>query len=305
MLEKALVTGSTGFIGSHLVDALLKEEAEVHVLLRRESKEGYLREPIERGVVIPHRIDNYLDIPSSVKENVNCVFHLAGVTKGVTEEEFYEGNVVPTRDLLESLEGIELDRFVYFSSIDANAPSGYYGESKREAEKIIESESIPFTIIRPGGVYGPRDKDYSTLFKLKGLFFSSRNMNRPHPLIYVDDLMDGTLKAAFSENAVGKSYDLCNDEPVSLKELSDVIAMQLGKKSSNIPLPEFVVHLAGIMGDMYSHLSGRSSLINTQKISLLKSDFKYSNIPAKRDLGFEPKISLEEGVRRTLEGYDS
>ena len=242
---KVLITGANGFIRSHLVEELIKKNAEVRCLVRKDSKGIYLNNlNIQRYAV------NYSDISSLMKtdalENIDYFFHLAGITKGVTEKDFFEGNVLPTKNILEVLKirNIQLKRFIFLSSQAAAGPAKsiedfteindlpkpveYYGASKLEAEKIVQkySDIIPITIIRPCGVYGPRDVDFFNIFKQihKGISLFYGNRNKYLSLIYVGDLIEGILKAAFSENSIGKTYFLCNDQPFRWQDINLTIS---------------------------------------------------------------------------------
>lgn len=248
---RALVTGANGFIGSNLVEGLLAQGATVNCLIRRDSTDGYLK-----GLNVRKYQVDYTDVETILKckgiENVKYVFHLAGITKGVTKRDFLKANVMPTKNLLEALKtkGVCLERFILLSSQAASGPAKslyspkitadhsipieYYGESKLEAEKIVKGYShlFPITIIRAPAVYGPRDKDFLYLFKQVNSGFSVFWGNRYNyiSIIFVTDLIMGILKAANSNIAIGKTYFLCNDHPVRWQDIVNILAIIIGKK---------------------------------------------------------------------------
>ncbi len=322
---KVLITGANGFIGSHLAEALIKKNAEVRCLVRKDSKGSYLNNLSVQKYVI-----NYLDISSLMEtdalENIDYLFHLAGITKGVTKKDFFVGNVLPTQNILEVLKikNVQLKRFIYLSSQaaagpaksieypteidDLPAPVEYYGISKLEAEKIVHKYSavLPVTIIRPCGVYGPRDVDFLNIFKQihKGISLFYGNRNKYLSLIYVGDLIEGILKAAFSENSVGKTYFLCNDQPFSWQDINLTISKLEKKKIFVVNIPEFLINIVGIIGGAYSLITKKYSLINMQKIKLAKPKYWVcSNREAKKDFGFEANLPLGKGIKITYEWY--
>ena len=221
---KVLITGASGFIGSRLRDQLLASGSDV-VAIRRPgsppSKAGRSAEADYARVADLERIIG--------EEKPDYVLHVAGATKGSSYEDFRLGNVMPTRNLLTALRGEHPDtkRFVLVSSATSYGPSAssvphreenpprpieHYGQSKLEAERVVEEESagVPWTILRPSGVYGPGDVDYFNLFKSAmhgwNVFFGNRN--RCMSVIYVDDCVRGILEAAQHEESAGKGYFL-------------------------------------------------------------------------------------------------
>ena len=323
---KVLVTGANGFIGSNLVECLLSQGAKVNCLIRRDSTEGYLKCLNVRKYEV-----DYTDVDTIMKcegiEDVNHVFHLAGITKGVTRREFYEANVIPTKNLLEALKnrGVCLERFVLLSSLAAAGPAKslhlaktindqplpveYYGESKLEAEKIVKGYShlFPITIIRAPAVYGPRDRDFLYLFKQvqSGFCLFWGNRNNYISIIFVTDLIRGILKAANSNVAIGKTYFLCNDQPVRWGDLLDVISTITGWQNLlTINIPSFMVDILGRAGDIYSLLTGKRTLLNRQKINLGRQKYWIcSNEQVKKDINFCPEFTLEEGLKITFNWY--
>ncbi|MFQ5628188.1 MAG: NAD-dependent epimerase/dehydratase family protein [bacterium] len=322
---KALVTGSNGFIGSHLVEALLQAGFEVACYVRSKSDHGHLKNaPVQRAVVDYSKPETLLN--SNVLDGVDFVFHNAGVTKRVTKEQFYRGNVEPTQNLLEAIKAKELNlkRFVFISSQAALGPSKsradlktedahpapieFYGESKFIAEQVVQEygATIPYTIIRPSSVYGPRDVDFLNIFRQikRGFNIYVGNRNKFVSMIYVDDLVNGILHAAHSEAANRQIYHLCGEAPFTWEEIQGRIVKAMHKKVVTVNIPEIFLKLAGVFGDLFSKMTGRFTLINSQKINLSLPDYwLVSNQKAKQDFGFACRVSLDDGLRQTLEWY--
>ena len=322
---KALVTGSSGFIGSHLVEALLEAGFEVAALQRSSSDQAFLKGLPVRSDVVDYAKPETL-VKSKALDGVDYVFHTAGVTKRVTKEQFLAGNVEPTQNLLEALIARKSvpQRFVFLSSQAALGPSKsiedlksedhkaapieLYGESKFIAEQVVHEygATIPYTIIRPSSVYGPRDVDFLNIFKqiTRGLNVYAGNRDKYISIIYVSDLVRGILAAAFSEKAANQLYNLCDDAPVCWQEIHTNIVELTGKRVFTIDIPAFFLTIAGKFGDLYSKASGRFSLINSQKIRLaLPKYWLISNQKSKEHFDFTCEVSLNEGLRQTLQWY--
>ncbi len=309
-MTRALVTGSTGFIGSHLVEKLLAKDIKVRCLLRwTKSDEKYLEGlDVER-----HYIDGY-DDTSELElacKDVNYVYHLAARTKGANLEQFYDSNVVPANAMLDVISNskISLKRFVLLSTLAASQPIEHYGWSKQVAEDVVKfyGDQVPYTIVRTGGVYGPKDKDYFRIFNMinKGLKLYDGSENKKHMIIHVDDLVGGVIDAGMNLVTDNNTYDLCNDDPVSLNILYDKIEEVMGKKARGIKVPRFLVLLGAVYGS-YLSLRGRDVILNLQKRKLASNNWVIDGQDtsvAKNDFGFKTDISLEDGLRDTYSWY--
>ncbi len=317
-----LVTGSTGFIGSHLVDRLLAEGANVRCLLRPNSPRGggfrYLpgqgAKPVLGNLVTGDGLEAAL-------EGVDFVFHLAGVTKALRSSEYYTGNVTTTENLLKKMEGAPA-RLVHVSSLAAMGPSPdgvplredakphpltHYGKSKLEGEQALRSSAVwpRATVVRPPVVYGPRDVDVYQVFKAAANGAQVR-IGKPESyfsFIYVTDLVDGLILATRKE-AAGKAYFLANPDPISWSEFGATAAVTMVKKIRTLTLPVWAAYLAGCLADLLSRLSGKPWILSRDKILDARQRYWTCN-PARAaaDLGFHTQTSLREGVAATLEWY--
>jgi nucleoside-diphosphate-sugar epimerase len=270
---KILVTGSSGFIGKNLKEALQKQFSDANIVA------------IKRGGTLSageHAVDyryaqTLLDCEAC--KDVDYAFHLAGITKEVSFENFYQANVVPTANLLDALKqkSLGLKRFVLLSSHAAAGPSrdrthykteseeenpiDYYGESKWMAEQVVKSycDVLPCTILRPGSVYGPEDLDFLNIFKMakSGINIYPGNRRKYFSPIYIDDLIDGIFRASFSDSAIARTYFVCNDEPITWQQMHKTIFSIVGKEPLNISIPfPFVKGLSYLVRRTYESYLG-------------------------------------------------
>ncbi|MFK7845285.1 MAG: NAD-dependent epimerase/dehydratase family protein [Rhodothermales bacterium] len=325
---KCVITGSNGFIGTMLQAKLVGMGAEVRCLIRSGSGAGKPAKTSTNGIT--HYAIDYADpeslINSGALNDAEYVFHVAGVTKQLTLEGFRRGNVMPTQHLVEALTQLKtpLKRFVLISSqaaagpaksasapvLEAHnpAPIEDYGLSKLEAENILREQQLPFsyTTIRPAAVYGPKDVDFLALFKqLKnGLGIYPANRNSFVSIIYVNDLVDGIINAAMHDNTKNQTYFLAKDIAVTWHQIYSFIADIWGSKLREINLPFGLISIAGHLGDIYSKITGKITVLNSKKIDLAKPAFWVcSSEKAQKDFGFDPQTTLPGGLRQTFSWY--
>jgi nucleoside-diphosphate-sugar epimerase len=318
-MADAVVTGASGFIGSRLRDRLLERGLDV-VAFRRPASP-----PARRGRSI--EVD-YGD-PDSVRKGLQTaeapvIFHVAGATKGVRWADFRRANVDPTRALVNGLvtSGAR-PRFVLVSSLAAFGPSKpeaphgegsraapveHYGRSKLEAEQVVANSGLPYTILRPGGVYGPADVDYFKLFELAdrgwNLFFGNRL--RSFSKIYVDDAVDAIVAASRAEATAFRDYFLCDGAPVTFEAFQAEISRQAGRRVRELDLPGFLSTWAALGGELLSRLDGKPRLFNRQK-AIMGAQDAWTCDPSTlwRDLKMQPRFNLEAGVAEAYRWYRS
>ena len=205
---RALVTGANGFIGSHLVEKLIRSGTKVRCFVRRTSDLRWLRD-LPAEIVYGDCTDR--DSLSSAVAGVNCVYHLAGATKAKRKEDFFATNAGGTENLIRACldHNPKIEKFIYLSSqaasgpcvdgrmkveSDPDFPISSYGKSKRIGEEAVleHGSRIPVTILRPSTVYGPRDRDVLSLLKLiaKKIKFSLRGVTQSISMCFVSDLVD-------------------------------------------------------------------------------------------------------------------
>ena len=318
-----VITGSNGFIGKNLLNKLLNDypEANFTCLVRSPKKSDN-----ERVKNVPV---NYLDLDSIIDSgainNTDYIFHIAGVTKSATKKGFWQGNVTPVENLVEAVKktNTSLKRFVNVSSHAASgpsnsrdhyrkesekdAPSELYGASKLAGEMVLRNqEEIAYTIINPGGVYGPGDVDFLNIFKMTKTGFNvyAGVKEKYISLIYAEDLVDAIVSAAFSDNTVNKKYFIVDDEPVTWQQIHETIFSIAGKKRIDINIPLPVISFLANFGSLYSIIFRKASILNKNKIDMSRPSYWIaSNEAAKKDFGFSTKYTLRESLEKTYKWY--
>ena len=321
-MNKAFVTGASGFIGSTLVDDLLKRGFSVKCAIRKSSNLQWL----EGKNVELCEIDLF-DEQSIVDSISGCnyIFHIAGMLFGNSEQEYLKGNLELTKNIVDaSLKSdTEIKRFVYVSSIiaagsssdgepmtesDLCRPFTWYGKSKFESETYLieKKDKLPFSIIRPGAVYGPRDYALFIMFQFSKLGINAilGEKGKLGSMIHISDLTSGIINAALSGNAKNEIYFLANDEFRSQEYFSEIIIIHFGKKPINIVIPYWFLNIGAYMSEIYCRIFNKIAIFNHQKLMELRERYLIcSNNKAQRDFGFEQKISLEDGVKSTMAWY--
>jgi len=317
---KAILTGASGFIGGRVRDALLDSGVDVVSIRRRGSPAP------KRGRSV---VADYADLDGLTKlfreESPEFVFHVAGATKGVSYADFQGANVMPTKNLMTAIEasGRPLQRFVHLSSLTAYGPSTaarplqesdprqpieHYGKSKLEAEEVVESfgSRIPWTILRPSGVYGPGDQDYFELFKTaaKGWNVFFGNAERWFSSIYVDDVIQAVVKSSTAPQAIGRGYFLCDGVPTTWRAFQQIVVEEAGRKARTLNLPEALVSIAAMGGEWATAIDKKPRLFNRQKAKMgAQEAWTCTHAAAAQDFGYRPEVDQREGVRRAFAWY--
>ena len=312
----ALVTGGTGFVGSHFVEELLAAGWKVRCTVRSTSKLRWLTgKPVETV-----RAD-LLDAASlaGAADGADVVFHIAGVLTGENYAEYRRGNVEATINLLGA--SAKAKRFVYVSSITACGPSpdgepltedrpcapiSLYGRSKREAEEAVWARrgEQGVTIVRPPVVYGPRDEGMLDLYKTLARGLRPRIGGPKYTsLIHVRDLAKGFVLAG-GEAGAGRTFFLSNRDAVSFAELADLILRALNKRAVPVPIPDRVVRFLGGLAEDVTRVTGGGGLFSRDKaLEMTQKYWTCSPALAKKHLGWEATIHPEQGFKETLDWY--
>ena len=317
---KVLITGASGFIGGRLLTTLASKGTEVVALRRPGSPASQTGRSVEA---------EYSDVAALERimaaERPDYILHVAGVTKGSSYSDFREGNVMPTRNLIEAVgrEHPEAKRFVLVSSLAAYGPSAsavpqresnpprpieHYGESKLEAERVVENESgeVPWTIVRPCAVYGPGDVDHFALFQSAVFGVSVFYGNRDHRMswIYVDECVEGIIDAAGHPQTEGKGYFLANEQILTWGDFQATVCEVIGKPVRELNLPEQLLWAGAFAGEIASRIDKKPRLLNLQKARLgVQQAWTCSSDAARKDFGFRATVDLMEGIRRTHRWY--
>ena len=319
---KALVTGGTGFVGSHLTEALIRKGVQVRCLLRKNSDLKWLKGLPTESV---HGDCNDKTSLEKAVRGVDWVFHLAGVTKAIKEETYFEVNGLGTDNLIRACleNNPRLQKFIYVSSQAAAGPSrngcskaesdpcepvSFYGRSKRAGEEwvLARAHELPVLILRPSAIYGPRDKDLFALFKCLSRRIKPCPTGRRQrlSLCYVHDVVQGILLAAETQTNSGEIYFLSDGNDYRMEEIGDLCAQAVGITALRIRVPKQMMLVIACLSEYLSRLLGKPFLLNKDKArEMAQKDWVCDITKARASLGFEPKVPLSEGAKLTFEWY--
>lgn len=327
ILMRILVTGASGFIGSFIVEEALKRGMETWAGIRKSSSHQYLTD--ERI----HFIN--LDF-SSEEAMIEClrdyefdyIVHAAGVTKCLNTEDFERINTQGTINFVHALLklGMPLKRFVYLSSLsvfgaikeenihleitekDIPRPNTAYGKSKLKAEQFLDSigNDFHYVILRPTGVYGPREKDYFLMAKSikMHLDFSVGFSRQDITFVYVEDVVQAVF-LSFDHGMDGRKYFLTDGQVYTSADFSKYIHKELGKPWwIRITAPLFILKIITWISQRVSNKTGKMTALNDDKYNILKQrNWRCDIEPAIDELGYHPRVQLEEGVKRSVVWY--
>jgi nucleoside-diphosphate-sugar epimerase len=318
---KALVTGATGFLGSHVVEALAQRGDAVTVLARRAERAA----PLARfGVAVAlGTLDDAAALAAAVRD-AEVVYHLAGLTAAAAAPDFQRVNAEGTERLVDAVRAAApgLSRFVYVSSQAALGPSRTgtrlaedapcrpltaYGRSKLAGEEAVRTAAgLPWTIVRPSAVYGPRDREFLTMFALVRAGFAPvfGDGTQQLSLVYAPDLADAIVRAGTAPAAAGRTYHAAHREIVTTRELALAIGSAVGRRPTIIPVPGAVATpIVAAIGALAT-LRGRPSVLNRDKMAeFLAPAWLLEVDAAERDLGWRAARDVAEGTRLTAEWY--
>jgi nucleoside-diphosphate-sugar epimerase len=315
------IAGATGFIGSTLAEHLAGAGHEVTCLARGPERLRWL-EGLPVRVVFGDIADP-ATLPPFV-EGQEVIVNAAGLTRARTPEELSRVNTAGALNLLAAARGgaPRLSRYLYLSSVEAMGPNPdstplgedaaqrpftSYGRSKSDAERALRElrGSVPLTIIRPPGVYGPRDRDFLAYFRIaaRGLqpVFGLRNMTN---VVYVKNLVQGMRLAI--ERPVGscRAYFFTDGEAIAQTAFADLIAAALGRRTLRIAVPTFVARAVAAVSGAAGAVTGKAPLLNSENIAKYGQEFwVVSDERARGELGYRPAYTTAEGLRETAAWY--
>ena len=324
---KILITGASGFIGSFIVEEALKQGFETWAAVRKSSSKEYLQD--ERIHFIELNLSSKAQLIEQLRPHqFDYVVHAAGVTKCLNKADFHRINTEGTKNLVDALLDLQmpLKRFVFLSSLsvfgaikerlpydeiredDTPQPNTEYGRSKLEAERYIDSigSRLPYIILRPTGVYGPKEKDYFMMAKSikQHIDFAVGYQRQDITFVYVTDVVQAVF-LALEKGETGRKYFLSDGQVYQSTTFSDLIHEELGRPWwLRITAPVWVLRVVTFFGEYIGHMTGKVTALNNDKYNILRQrNWRCDIEPARRELGFEPKVQLKEGVKTTIQWY--
>ncbi len=317
-MKLALVTGATGFVGSHLVEVLAEAGVGVRALVRRTSRTAALE---ALGV---ERLEGSLEDPASVARaaaGVDVVFHLAALTRARTRAEYFRANAEGAATAARAAAQAGA-RLVYLSSLAAAGPSvdgrpvaegdtprpiTQYGRSKLAGEEACSSaaDRLEVVIVRAPAVYGPRDRDLYRFFAMaaRGIMALPTGPERRLQMIHVRDLAHALVCAAQAVRP-GRLYHVAEARVYAWTEVAALVAAAVGGRVRTVRVPPALVRVAAGASELGARMLGRSTIFNRDKArELLAPGWLCETVAAERDLAFVARIPLERGLKETAEWY--
>ena len=321
-IPTVLITGASGFIGSHTAEEFIARGFHVRCLLRPSRThlrwlEGLPVEAVRADLSIASQLARHL-------QGVDFVVHVAGLTKARTRREYFAGNVSPTRALLEAARTAgSVRKFVFLSSLTAVGPSATgeplteeapcrpittYGRSKLEAEQQVRHHAgtMPYVILRPPAVFGPRDPDILELFKWvkHGIRPVIGFSNKTISLVYAPELARAIAEATISTSADGRTYFVSDPAIFTLSSLLEYLATLGRRRTVSIRFPRGLIYSMAGISQFFSAVSGRASVLNIEKArDILQKHWVCDPDRIRREIGYAPRISVYEALQQTYDWY--
>lgn len=331
-MEKILITGASGFIGSSLVERALSDGMDTWAAMRANSSRKFLNDSRTQFItldfsdqqILTQQLQEFVDKHGSF----DYVIHAAGATKCRTEEEFTEANASVTGRLAMALllsGALRKDgRMVFISSLstygpvheedgqpiveeDIPAPDTAYARSKLLAENYLaDLKDLNYVTLRPTGVYGPRERDYYILAKTvkRGVDVAAGLRPQVLTFIYVDDLVEAAF-LALHKGAPRRAYLLTDGAEYDSREFGRLVQKELKiKHVMRLTVPLWLLRVVCACGGLVARLTGNIPTLNLDKYRIMRQrNWRADITPAREELGFEPKFKLAEGVRYTVAWY--
>lgn len=332
--KKILITGASGFIGSFIVEEALRREMQVWVAVRKSTNRKYLTDP--RINFLELNLGNEQQLLDAMQGmTFDYVVHAAGATKCKDSQDFYRVNTEGTKNLVRAITKLHqlpdsaqpLPMLVYVSSLsifgaireemphqdilltDTPKPNTHYGRSKLQAEEWLSKECVlPYVVLRPTGVYGPRETDYFLMAKSikQHVDFAAGFEPQDITFVYVRDVVQAVFRTIeHRDNCVGKAYFLSDGEVYSSRTFSDLIQKELGVRFLlRLKAPLWLLRIITIVGDKWGKITGKVTALNNDKYQILRQrNWRCDISPAQRDFNFDPQWQLEQGVKEAMQWY--
>jgi nucleoside-diphosphate-sugar epimerase len=315
-----LVTGATGFVGSHLVEALRRRGDEVTALVRNPGRAGALA---GQGIrLAPGDLHDQAALAAAARDQ-EIVFHVAGLVAARDEAAFLHANRDGTSRLLKAAAGAGVRRVVYVSSMAAGGPSApgrpltgteaprpvtAYGRSKLAAETVVRGAGVPWTILRPPMVYGPRDREVLKVFKLARLGFAPVFGDGAQELsaVHGADLAQALLASGGAERAIGRLYYPCYPETFTSAGFAQSVGAAVGRAVRVVRVPSSIGRAALTVTGAAARFAGRVTILTQDKANEFFQP-AWTGDPAalQAETGWAPEFDLRRGLADTYEWYRS
>lgn len=315
---KALVTGATGFVGSHLVEVLQQNGVEVTALARSPERASALE---ALGVrVVPGDLHNHEALQHATRDQ-SVIFHVAGAIAARGETEFLRANRDGTKHLVTAAEASSSARFILVSSLAAGGPSlrglplqgnepprpvTAYGRSKLEAERVVQESRLPWTIIRPPMVYGPRDREVLKVFRLVryGIAPVFGDGAQELSAVHGADLATALVAAGTASITVKRTYNACHPEVFTSAEFAQGIAAAMGRSVRVVRVPPIAGRALLTVTESAARVVGRLTILTADKANeFFQPAWTGDPSPLIRDTGWRPLYDLQTGLAHTYEWY--
>ncbi len=319
---KVLVTGASGFLGSHVVERLTKRGDSVRVLVRKTSNKKFLD---TLGVEYAYgAIEDLAAVEEAVK-GVDAIVHSAGIVKARTKDEYVATNVTGTKNLLEAAKKHcpALKRFVHVSSLEAAGPSAdglpiavtqenpctEYGRSKLLAEKacLAFKDDLAVTILRPTAIYGPRDVEILEAFRSvkRRVLPITGDGSVKYTFIYGPDCAEACIKAIDAAVPSGSIFFVADGDVWQQKDMMAKMEEAFGRRAfMRQGIPFGVVKAAAFFVEAYGKAANKAVMLTREKAAMLEQHFVCDPVETKKALGWEPEVRFTEGSKLTARWYE-
>ncbi|MFQ3243421.1 MAG: dihydroflavonol-4-reductase [Arenicella sp.] len=319
--KRVLVTGATGFTGGALARKLVEQGNHVVALVR---KTGNINALQALGVELVYGDITDREAVISAAENCDVIYHIAAVFRTAGHpDSYYQGvNTTGVQYVVDAALQHKVGHTVHCSTIGVHGdvedlpsneespfnPGDIYQRTKLAGEELFAkamAAGLSGTIFRPGAIYGPGDMRLLKMFKQikRGFFPLFGGGKNLYHLSYIDDLTDGIILCGEHPNAVGERFILCSNEYGTLKQLSAMIAAELGVKAPSFAPPIGPLMLAAKICEGICKPLGIDPPLHTRRVEFFVKSRAFDNSKAKELIGYAPKISTKEGVKRTIAWY--
>lgn len=315
---KALVTGATGFVGSHLADVLRQRGDEVTALVRSPAKAQAL---LEGGAKVVAGDLYDTGALQRAAEGQDVVYHVAGVVAAGDEAGFLRANRDGTRNLVAASESAGLGRFVLVSSLAAAGPATRgaplrgdelprpvtaYGRSKLAAEEVVRASSLAWSVVRPPLVYGPRDREVLKVFRLARLRMAPVFGDGSQELsaVHAEDLARALVAVALTAAAISKTYIACHPEVFSARALGNAVGAAMGRSVATVRIPEPIGRGVLAFTEAAAKLARQTTILTTDKANeFFQPAWTGDPNPLTRDTGWKAAYDLKRGLAHTYHWY--